>query len=281
MILQVEVKKARPRGERRRNYQSPQYQYSNNDCNNENLAKLNKIFVGGLSSSITQEDFKAYFEKFGRITDVVIMYDNSTQRPRGFGFITFDSVEAVDCVLQSKYHELNNKTVEVKVAVPKDSNNRNSLSDSNGGMGGGKGFALSNDQRAYYPPYSPRYGVYPGYAPLPVPGFLYGTVGYESGYGVGHYGGITYSPPFVGARSPWNGPGMVRARRSPVPYGNASMHPGYFGYGGYTSMTTPGGYRGHMWSGNDKLNQTDTDMRITDHSTEDVGSEKLDVQQAS
>jgi len=119
-----------------------------------------------------KKTFKAYFEKFGRITDVVIMYDSSTHRPRGFGFITFDSVEAVDCVLQKKFHELNNKTVQVKVAVPKDSSNQNNLSDSNGCMGGGRGPALSNDQKGYYPPYSPRYEVYPGYAPPPVPLFF-------------------------------------------------------------------------------------------------------------
>jgi len=274
MGLQVQVKRARPRGEQRRNYQSPQYQYSNNYLNNENPAKLKKIFVGGLSSSITEDDFKTYFEKFGKITDVVIMYDSSTHRPRGFGFITFDSVEAVDCVLQKKFHELNNKTVEVKVAVPKDSNNHNDLSDSNGSMGGGRG----HDQRGYYPPYSPRYGVYPCYAPPPVPGFFYGNGG---GYGVGHYGGFTYGPTFVGARSPWNEHGMVGTRRSPVPYSSASMHPSYFGYGGYAGMTTAGEFCGYVWAGNDKLNQTDSDTRIMDHSTEDVGSEKLDVQQAS
>jgi len=70
-------------------------------------------------------------------------------------------------------------------------------------------------------------------------------------------------------------------KRSPVPYGSASMHPSYFLYGGYAGMSGAGGFRGYVWSGNDKLNQSDSDMRITDHSTEDVGSKKLDVQQAS
>ncbi|KAI3673701.1 hypothetical protein L6452_39828 [Arctium lappa] len=82
--------------------------------------RTKKIFVGGLASTVTETDFKKYFEQFGTITDVVVMYDHNTQRPRGFGFITFDSEEAVDRVLHKTFHELNGKMVEVKRAVPKE-----------------------------------------------------------------------------------------------------------------------------------------------------------------
>ncbi|KAG5589087.1 hypothetical protein H5410_039601 [Solanum commersonii] len=67
-----------------------------------------KIFVGGLASSATESDFKNYFDQFGTITDVVVMYDHNTQRP------------AVDKVLYKTFHELNGKLVEVKRAVPKE-----------------------------------------------------------------------------------------------------------------------------------------------------------------
>ncbi|GKB07320.1 reverse transcriptase domain-containing protein [Tanacetum coccineum] len=43
------------------------------------------LFEGKLSANLTEDDFKFYFEKFGRITDVVVMHDNVTHRPRGFG----------------------------------------------------------------------------------------------------------------------------------------------------------------------------------------------------
>lgn len=39
---------------------------------------------------MTEEDFRKYFEKFGKITDAVVMFDRDTQRSRGFGFITFE-----------------------------------------------------------------------------------------------------------------------------------------------------------------------------------------------
>lgn len=82
--------------------------------------RTKKIFVGGLASTVNESDFKKYFEQFGTITDVVVMYDHNTQRPRGFGFITYDSEDAVDRVLHKTFHELNGKMVEVKRAVPKE-----------------------------------------------------------------------------------------------------------------------------------------------------------------
>lgn len=83
-------------------------------------ARTKKIFVGGLPSSVTEASFRKYFDQFGTITDVVVMYDHQTQRPRGFGFITYDSEDAVDRVLFKTFHELNGKMVEVKRAVPKE-----------------------------------------------------------------------------------------------------------------------------------------------------------------
>ncbi|CAA7015553.1 unnamed protein product [Microthlaspi erraticum] len=63
--------------------------------------------------------------------DHVVMYDHKTQRPRGFGFVTYDSEDAVDRVLQRSFHELDGKMVEVKMAVPKETSptpNRNLMS---------------------------------------------------------------------------------------------------------------------------------------------------------
>ncbi|CAN0903101.1 Heterogeneous nuclear ribonucleoprotein 1, partial [Linum grandiflorum] len=74
--------------------------------NSPGPGRTKKIFVGGLASTVTETDFKNYFEQYGNITDVVVMYDHNTQRPRGFGFITYDSEEAVDRVLHKTFHEL-------------------------------------------------------------------------------------------------------------------------------------------------------------------------------
>lgn len=54
------------------------------------MTESKKVFVGGLPPSVTEQDFRKYFEEFGKITDAVVMFDRETQRSRGFGFVTFD-----------------------------------------------------------------------------------------------------------------------------------------------------------------------------------------------
>ncbi|XP_051133843.1 heterogeneous nuclear ribonucleoprotein 1-like isoform X2 [Andrographis paniculata] len=114
----VEAKKAVPRDDQQlinRNISS-----SSSIQGSPGPGRTKKIFVGGLAPTVTESDFRSYFEQFGTITDVVVMYDHNTQRPRGFGFITYDSEDAVDRVLHNTFHELNGKLVEVKRAVPKE-----------------------------------------------------------------------------------------------------------------------------------------------------------------
>ena len=48
------------------------------------------------------------------------MCDPYTRKPRGFGFITYDTTLAVQRACVNKFHELNGKRVEVKRAIPQD-----------------------------------------------------------------------------------------------------------------------------------------------------------------
>ncbi|XP_009761915.2 RNA-binding protein 1-like [Nicotiana sylvestris] len=109
----VDVSLARPKGE---NSQSQRCL----ECRQTSKSHRKKIFVWGLPQYLSEEDFKRYFEHFGKIEDAKIIYDRETNTPRGFGFITYDSEEAVTNVLQRRFHVLNNKFVEVKKAMPKE-----------------------------------------------------------------------------------------------------------------------------------------------------------------
>lgn len=77
----------------------------------------NKLFVGGLHPKTTQEDLKEYFSSFGTVDDVTIMIDNATQKPRGFGFITFTSENVAKMCLEQTQHTILGKSVDVKTAV--------------------------------------------------------------------------------------------------------------------------------------------------------------------
>jgi len=77
-----------------------------------------KIFVGGLPVSLTNIDFRKYFESFGKVLESQIMTDRDSGRSRGFGFITFEEEKTAAEVLQLT-HTISGKPVEVKQAEPK------------------------------------------------------------------------------------------------------------------------------------------------------------------
>ncbi|WCJ35577.1 RNA-binding (RRM/RBD/RNP motifs) family protein [Euphorbia peplus] len=246
----VEVKKAIPRGEPVQIQQQNSNQQNNSgfsessDTGNGNIYfKTKKIFVGGLSSTLTEEQFKNYFVRFGKILDVVVMQDSSTNRPRGFGFVTFDSEESVDKVMLNSFHDLNGRLVEVKRAVPKEGNNG---ADSSYIMNGvirapfGKGFPHEN-----YFPYG--YNVVPGFVPFPG----YNGVGWYP-YGPGIYGGypmLGYGRPIngiasVGPRSPWSSPVMFGPVMSALPFNSPFIYPTYMNGGVGIMGMMPSGHSG-------------------------------------
>ncbi|XP_021718739.1 heterogeneous nuclear ribonucleoprotein A2 homolog 1-like [Chenopodium quinoa] len=270
----VEVKKAIPRHEQQSNTQQSQQQqsphrqqlpgqgyshtikgsvwnYSNGNygaSNSDHTHKTKKIFVGGLSADLTEEEFKKYFEKFGRITDVVVMYDNSNNRPRGFGFITFESEEVVEQLMQKSHHELNGKRVEVKRAVPREATK--SSGNGNNRFGGGRyspaaaGHLDDNNWSRGPTPYV----NYPGQFPLTTtyPGYFYGGA-----YPVGGYGVVGYGMPMA-PRMPWNNYGAMMGVR-PLHYGT-----GYYptGDGGVALLGMFNGYNGVVdTGGNVKLDE--------------------------
>uniref|UniRef100_M4DRF1 RRM domain-containing protein n=1 Tax=Brassica campestris TaxID=3711 RepID=M4DRF1_BRACM len=166
----VEAKKAVPRDDQQvlKRHASPMHLISSSPSQHGGGSnRTKKIFVGGLPSSITEAEFKNYFDQFGTIADVVVMYDHNTQRPRGFGFITFDSEESVDMVLHKTFHELNGKMVEVKRAVPKEPSSSSALplaanrSPLLGGYGGNNyGVVVPNrpsGNNSYFNSFAPGY----------------------------------------------------------------------------------------------------------------------------
>ncbi|KAK5019621.1 hypothetical protein LTR60_001063, partial [Cryomyces antarcticus] len=94
--------------------------------------RTSKIFVGGVSQEATEQDFKSFFMNFGRVLDATLMMDKDTGRPRGFGFVTFDSEAAVDRTLEGPLQILG-KQIEVKKAQP-----RGNLRDNEDDGGRGK-----------------------------------------------------------------------------------------------------------------------------------------------
>ncbi|CAN8315922.1 unnamed protein product [Cochlearia groenlandica] len=277
----VDVKRAMTREEQSPGARPGGFNASSRSFDSGTSVRTKKIFVGGLPPALTSDEFRAYFETYGSVSDAVIMIDQTTQRPRGFGFVSFDSEDSVDVVLHKTFHDLNGKQVEVKRALPKDANP--GVASGGGGRGsggflafggsGGSGYEGRADSSRYMPPQNTG----SGYAPYGASG--YGNTGYgygSNGVGYGGFGGYTnpasspYGNPSVpgagfgsGPRSSWGAQPQPPTGYSNVGYGNsapwggsapgsavigqAGAPAGYggqgYGYGGNeSSYGTPSGY---------------------------------------
>ncbi|MGM3306405.1 RNA recognition motif domain-containing protein [Anabaena sp. WFMT] len=49
------------------------------------------IYVGNLSYQVTEEDLKAAFSEYGKVSRVQLPTDRETGRPRGFAFVEMES----------------------------------------------------------------------------------------------------------------------------------------------------------------------------------------------
>ncbi|KAF5736723.1 heterogeneous nuclear ribonucleoprotein 1 [Tripterygium wilfordii] len=262
----VEAKRALSREEQQTSGRAGNFNPSRNSGGTGNV-RTKKIFVGGLPPTLTEDGFRQYFEAYGLVADVVIMYDQNTQRPRGFGFISFDSEDAVDRVLHKTFHDLNGKQVEVKKALPKDANpgggNR-----SMGGGGGYQGYGASAGNTSSYDGRidSSRYmqsqgtgGGYPSYGSsgYTTPGYGYGPA--NNGVGYGGYGGYGSANSGFGgpAGAAYGNPNIAGAGYGSAPAAAArtswsNQAPsgyGAMGYGGATPWGAPGAGSGGPGSG--------------------------------
>jgi len=60
------------------------------------------VFVGGVSPKATEEGLKQFFESnFGEVDSTKIIYDRSTGRSKGYGFVTFRDADTADRVRNS------------------------------------------------------------------------------------------------------------------------------------------------------------------------------------
>lgn len=121
-------------------------------------ARHGKIFVGGLTTEISDEEIKTYFSQFGNVSDkrkanklrgkykliysyfsypkiveVEMPFDKQKSHRKGFCFITFDSEQVVTDLLKTPKQKISGKEVDVKRATPKPENQMMAM------RGGGRG----------------------------------------------------------------------------------------------------------------------------------------------
>ncbi|XP_050244700.1 uncharacterized protein LOC126692928 isoform X5 [Quercus robur] len=75
-----------------------------------------KLYIGGLSPNITSEELLKYFEKHGDIEEGSVAYDKDTNVSRGFGFVTYKTVEAAKKAIDDPNKILGGRNIIVKLA---------------------------------------------------------------------------------------------------------------------------------------------------------------------
>ncbi len=90
-----------------------------------------RIYVGNLPFSATDDEVRVMFEEFGSVSEVHLVADRETGRPRGFGFVEMENgaEEAIQALHQK---DMGGRALNVNEARPRTERPRH------GGGGGGR-----------------------------------------------------------------------------------------------------------------------------------------------
>lgn len=104
-----------------------------------------KLYIGGLAWATDDESLRQAFSEFGNVEDSIVIKDRESGRSRGFGFVTFSSVEEADAAIAGMHNQdLDGRQIRVdKASEPGSRDSFPSRGGDRGGRGsyrGGSGF---------------------------------------------------------------------------------------------------------------------------------------------
>ncbi|XP_065222998.1 heterogeneous nuclear ribonucleoprotein 27C-like isoform X2 [Planococcus citri] len=190
-----------------------------------------KVFLGGLPSNVTETDLRTFFGRYGKVMEIVIMYDQEKKKSRGFGFLGFEDEDAVDRCCADHFVNLNGKQVEIKRAEMRDKNNLADFTaapwNQNPMSVGGIGIGAPNGP--------PMAGMAPGSM---MPGY--------QGWGSSPAAGYGYAAPTApGGYQGWGAPATPQA---PPQWGSTYSAAQQPGYGSYAPQAGPQAGYGNSWN---------------------------------
>lgn len=95
-----------------------------------------KLYVGNLSYDATREDVQSLFESHGTVSDVFIVKDRESGRPRGFAFVTMETQESMEAAIEAlNGEEFMGRNLAINEARPREE--RSGGGDGGGYRGGG------------------------------------------------------------------------------------------------------------------------------------------------
>jgi len=83
----------------------------------------NKLFIGGLPWSVTNDTLRELFSQYGEITEAIIITDRDSGRSKGFGFVTFANEADAQKALEMDGKEVEGRKIIVNIAKPREDRN--------------------------------------------------------------------------------------------------------------------------------------------------------------
>lgn len=100
----------------------------------------NKLFVGNLPWSVTQDQLRDMFAQYGELVDVHLVTDKMTGRSRGIGFVEFAELTSAQAAIDAvNGTEMEGRAVIVNVAKPRAPRENSFGGGSRGGYSGNRG----------------------------------------------------------------------------------------------------------------------------------------------
>ncbi|KAK9057691.1 hypothetical protein SSX86_022527 [Deinandra increscens subsp. villosa] len=121
-----------------------------------------KLYIGGLSPETTSEMLLLFFKKHGDIEEGSVAYDKETNKSRGFGFITYKTLEAAKKAIDDPQKMLGGRSITVKLA----DNPKNKVAQPQGGMVPVHKAGYADPAKPHHPNANAGY-PYPGVIPYP------------------------------------------------------------------------------------------------------------------
>ncbi|KAK9865944.1 hypothetical protein WJX84_000445 [Apatococcus fuscideae] len=87
-----------------------------------NPNRQTRVFVARIPTTVSDGEFRAYFERFGPVADAYMPKDKDKTSTRGIGFVTFSSPDSVEQVT-AVTHTLHGQELAIDKATPKDRGN--------------------------------------------------------------------------------------------------------------------------------------------------------------
>jgi RNA recognition motif-containing protein len=107
------------------------------------------IYVSNLSFNVQDEDLREFFTEYGEVSSAKVITDKFTGKSRGFGFVEMPDEEAArKAIAELDQASVENRTIRVMEAKPKEEKPRTGGGgfrggNSGGGFSGGGGYNKS------------------------------------------------------------------------------------------------------------------------------------------